>query len=79
MSEHPSQTLISRYVDNDLTADERVQFERHLAECGNCAALLKALQQTVALYHSLEATVPALPAAVEQHLWQCMAQKKPKA
>lgn len=41
--------FIGRYREQELAADERVEFERHLAECESCVAYLKTYEQTVLL------------------------------
>ena len=40
---------LSEYLDQELDASERVDFERHLTECAECAAILAELEQVVAL------------------------------
>ena len=41
--------FISSYRENELTAEQRVEFERHLAVCPSCIAYLKTYEQTVLL------------------------------
>lgn len=37
--------LLSGYQDNTISADERLEVERHLAECEACRNFLNALEQ----------------------------------
>lgn len=41
--------FIGRYRDNELAAEERTEFDRHLAVCPSCVAYLKTYEQTVLL------------------------------
>jgi anti-sigma factor RsiW len=41
--------FIASYRDNELSADQRVEFERHLSVCPSCVAYLKTYEQTIAL------------------------------
>jgi anti-sigma factor RsiW len=41
--------FIAKYRDDELPADQRVEFERHLAVCPSCVAYLKTYEQTVLL------------------------------
>lgn len=41
--------FIARYRDNDLSPDERDEFEQHLAACTSCSAYLKTYEQTILL------------------------------
>ncbi len=50
--------LLSAYIDGEVTADERVVIESHLATCAHCQRDLTALRQTVALLSEL----PSVPA-----------------
>jgi anti-sigma factor RsiW len=45
--------FIGRYHENDLSLDERDEFEEHLATCPSCAAHLKAYEQTILLTRAL--------------------------
>jgi len=40
MSDHIEE-LISAYIDDELTEGERVQVEKHLAQCPDCSAIVK--------------------------------------
>jgi predicted anti-sigma-YlaC factor YlaD len=52
---HPSEDLVDRYLDHDLTPGERARVESHLAECAICRADLAAL---AGLFGALD-TLPA--------------------
>ena len=41
--------FIADFLDGELPADEREQFERHLGLCGNCARYLETYRQSTAL------------------------------
>jgi anti-sigma factor RsiW len=41
--------FIASYRDNNLSPDQRVEFERHLSVCPSCVAYLKTYEQTIAL------------------------------
>ena len=41
--------FIGRYRDNELSHDERAEFDRHLGVCPSCVAYLKSYEQTVLL------------------------------
>src|SRR5512140_2033268 len=51
-----------RYVENDLSPDERQTFDRHLAMCGSCRAYLDSYWKTIALgrvaFSNLDAETP---------------------
>ena len=44
--------FIDRYRDNELTAEQRTEFERHLEVCPSCVAYLKTYEQTILLARS---------------------------
>ena len=44
--------FIGSYRDNELTPDQRTEFERHLSVCPSCVAYLKTYEQTIALTHA---------------------------
>lgn len=41
--------FIASYRDNELSTDQRGEFERHLSVCPSCVAYLKTYEQTIAL------------------------------
>lgn len=41
--------FIASYRDNELSPDQRGEFERHLSVCPSCVAYLKTYEQTIAL------------------------------
>lgn len=61
MSQHPSE-LISAYLDGELTFEEQVRLQDHLASCGRCAADLETMQTVRTAIRSLP--VLDLPAGV---------------
>src|SRR5689334_22629617 len=46
--------MLSDYVDSTLSAHGVWEVEKHLAECGDCAAHARQLQATVLLLHTAE-------------------------
>ena len=44
--------FIDGYRDNELTTEQRTEFERHLAVCPSCVAYLKTYEQTIHLARS---------------------------
>ncbi|HET6341434.1 MAG TPA: zf-HC2 domain-containing protein, partial [Gemmatimonadota bacterium] len=58
MSEHATERL-SAYLDGDLDAPDREAVERHLAVCGECAALLEDLDRLARAAGELEDREPA--------------------
>lgn len=49
-----TQTQLSDYLDNSLSAREVWEVEKHLAACADCTEFSQSLQQTVNLLHSAE-------------------------
>lgn len=41
--------LVTDYLEDALTSEERARFESHLAECGNCQLYLEQIRRTVEL------------------------------
>jgi len=41
--------FLADYLDGDLGPDERSVFERHLAECPDCAAYVRSYAETIRL------------------------------
>jgi anti-sigma factor RsiW len=50
----PIRDMLSSYIDDQLSADERKIVEDHLAGCPDCVQELAMLRQTVHLTQSLE-------------------------
>jgi Putative zinc-finger len=62
--------FIGSYRDNELTPDQRVEFERHLSVCPSCVAYLKTYAQTIAL--SKAAADDPVPEDVPESLVQAI-------
>jgi hypothetical protein len=58
MSEHATERL-SAYLDGDLDARDREEVERHLAVCGDCAAVLEDFGRVARAARGLEDREPA--------------------
>ena len=52
-SAHVSVDLLSGYLDNQVTPEERARIEQHVRGCATCQAELQSLHQTVAMLHAL--------------------------
>jgi anti-sigma factor RsiW len=54
--------FLMEYLSGELSACERAEFERHLAECSDCSAYLQSYQETIklgkAVFTDLDAFVP---------------------
>ena len=57
-SEHPSDELISTYLDDEATEGERVAISGHLPDCGDCTTRLEQQREIAMLLKAL----PAVPA-----------------
>ena len=55
---HPSETTIHDYVDDTLSAFDRAEVERHLAECEACRTLVDDLREIRRAARSLELREP---------------------
>ena len=52
--------LVTDYFEGRLVAQDRQQFESHLATCTGCTIYLEQMRQTIRLLHRLtEETLPA--------------------
>ncbi|HEX6031867.1 MAG TPA: zf-HC2 domain-containing protein [Tepidiformaceae bacterium] len=40
--------LITNYLENAQTAEDRARFERHISLCPNCATYLEQMRKTIA-------------------------------
>ncbi len=58
--------LLVDYVEGRLADDRRAELDRHLADCGSCAAALNTSRSTVSLLESL--TEDDLPAELRTRL-----------
>ena len=47
--------LVSDYLEGALSPADRSRFEAHIGDCGNCAAYLRQMHETVALLGTLPA------------------------
>jgi predicted anti-sigma-YlaC factor YlaD len=58
--------LVSDYLDDRLSSDERMRFEEHLAVCGPCRIYLHQLRETIRLSGELprEGITPSAQAAL---------------
>jgi anti-sigma factor RsiW len=45
--------LVTDYLENALSADDRVRFEAHIGRCDGCTVYLRQMRQTIELTGSL--------------------------
>jgi anti-sigma factor RsiW len=58
--------LVSDYFEGALTASDRARLESHVARCGNCAAYVRQMRETITLMGRLPA--PTLSVETEGQL-----------
>jgi hypothetical protein len=69
--------LISPYIDNEITQDERNAFEQHLRQCSKCRHEYEGVRQTVELCHGLSLEDPPVHLS-QMVLEKINSDKKPK-
>ena len=62
--------FIMRYLDGELPADQRVEFDRHMAACPSCVDYLTTYEKTIALTRTCSGD--ALPEDVPETLVQAI-------
>jgi len=68
---------LSRYLDNEVSAKERMAIESHLKACSDCAAEKQALQKLSTLFRQVPDILPAENS--EALLWEKLQEaRKPK-
>jgi anti-sigma factor RsiW len=67
--------FLNDYVADELPADQRERFERHMAECPPCVVYVETYRITIRLTHSLRDT--ALPPDVACRLREAVAAARP--
>jgi anti-sigma factor RsiW len=70
--------MLSAYLDNAVSAAEKAEIERHLAECGNCRGALADLERTVAHLKDVPEVEPPpwLTAKIMAHIRDEVGQKQ---
>src|SRR5262245_29015264 len=58
MNHSRTQSLLSPYLEGDLSPTERTRVESHVGACSECSAELRGLRATVALLRALPAPEP---------------------
>src|SRR5919197_4912673 len=56
---HPAPTMLSRYLDGDLAAEQRDAVEDHVRGCLSCRRLLQSLSQTISGLSTLIVHAPS--------------------
>ena len=54
MTCHDYRDLMMGYLDNELTDEQRRQFEEHLAGCNPCQVVVDNIRKTITLYKAGE-------------------------
>ncbi len=70
--------LLSAYVDGELTEQEEMQVQEHLAQCADCRALLEQLQALHTSFSDLE-EIPAPEGFAQGVMSRIKAEERPKA
>jgi hypothetical protein len=64
MSDDKYRIMLSGYIDDELTPEEKVDFEKHLKDCPECQNELKA-------FHKLREVTGAMKYAdIPEHVWE---------
>lgn len=81
------QTLVNRFIDEEMTLQEAKRFEEHAAACSACAEHVKELRKTVAIIQSAshfeaprnltESVMKQLPKQKQTKKWQHWMRKHP--
>ena len=66
------------YMDNELPADQRAEFDRHMAACPSCVDYLRTYEKTVSLAKECAADA-AVPDEVPESLVQAILEARKKA
>ena len=72
--------FLHEYLFGDLPADERAEFEKHLAECPWCVAYLDSYRKTIQLEQAAFAADPEAPppAGAPEELIQAILRARPR-
>lgn len=57
--------LVTDWLDDALSPDDRARFEAHLAACDDCAAFVMQFRETIAALHTLPAEPPSAAAQAQ--------------
>ena len=57
--------LVTDYLDDALSEEDRLRFEHHLVYCGGCANHLSQVRQTLRIMAELPGSPPPDPVAAE--------------
>ena len=68
--------FLMSYLDNELPAGQRAEFDRHMAACPSCVDYLKTYEQTVTLARTC--TTEAVPDEVPESLVQAILEARKK-
>ena len=72
--------FLHEYLFGDLPAEERAEFEKHLAECPWCVAYLDSYQKTIQLEHAAFSSPEGPPPAdAPEELIQAILSARPRA
>lgn len=71
--------FLMSYIDEELPADQRSEFERHVRMCSSCAAYLESYKKTLALERELCADCGDVPQDVPEDLVRAIVEAKKRA
>ena len=73
--------FLHEYLFDNLPADERAEFEKHLAECPWCVAYLDSYKQTIQLEQAAFSTQEDAPGPAEapEELVQAVLRARPRS
>jgi anti-sigma factor (TIGR02949 family) len=69
--------FLMSYLDNELPAGQRAEFDHHMAACPSCVDYVKTYEKTVSLARTC--TTDALPDEVPESLVQAILEARKKA
>jgi anti-sigma factor RsiW len=63
-------SFLEQYVDEDLPADVRIEFESHLHACGNCVTYMEQYRAVITATRACYGETPAEPPPMPEDLVQ---------
>ncbi|MFC2064495.1 anti-sigma factor family protein [Chloroflexota bacterium] len=66
-------SMLSDFVDGDLSDEFCTAFETHLEQCPNCSIVVDTLKKTITLYKEQSSDNIHVPDEVRERLFKCLA------